>query len=418
MKISIDPVISSRINTAWNQMTSDQQNQIGQAILVANQQAITVTQTGKAPLEPAAPHHLMLAHSALRNDSDAVVNSLEAGAVLDVGPDGVIWGTGKYQQFDPGWAEAFACYLETLLAGKHHFVDAPETIAIPDSVQIGLAGDWGTGDWRTATNPAPSTDVRTHMEILQPDITIHLGDVYYAGTGDQEQHLLVKLWPAGSKGSFALNSNHEMYSGAKPYFEAIANPPFDQQKGCSYFALENNNWVIVGLDSAYFSLESGLYTDGRLFPDGMPNAQNAFLLSKATNAQAAGKRMIVLTHHNGLDESGAQTTTLWNQVMGAYPAGGGPDYWYWGHVHAAVAYQPKGPNVQCRCCGHGGLPWGHASELDTATNPNVLWFENRSAKDPDIRERVLNGFALLYLDGPKIQEVFYDENGGSAWHKP
>ena len=37
---------------------------------------------------------------------------------------------------------------------------------------------------------------------------------------DQEQHLLVKLWPPGSLGSFTLNSNHEMYSGAKPYFNA------------------------------------------------------------------------------------------------------------------------------------------------------------------------------------------------------
>jgi hypothetical protein len=30
-------------------------------------------------------------------------------------------------------------------------------------------------------------------------------------------------------------------------------------------------------------------------------------------------------------------------------------------------------------------------------------------------QRVLNGFAMLYLDGPIIQEVFYDENGGVAW---
>jgi hypothetical protein len=28
---------------------------------------------------------------------------------------------------------------------------------------------------------------------------------------------------------------------------------------------------------------------------------------------------------------------------------------------------------------------------------------------------VLNGFAMLYLDGPNIKEVFYDENGGVAW---
>ena len=31
------------------------------------------------------------------------------------------------------------------------------------------------------------------------------------------------------------------------------------QKQCSHFALENKNWVIVGLDSAYFADEYGMY---------------------------------------------------------------------------------------------------------------------------------------------------------------
>ena len=411
MKISIDPVISSRIKAAWDKLTADQQRQIGPRVLSANQQAVNVAQTGKAPSAPAEPHHLLLAHSALSNDSDGTLASLEAGVVIDVGPDGVIWGTGKYEELDPGWTEAFAVYLESLLplvGGKHPFITAPQVIPVDDDLQIGLAGDWGTGDWRTAANPAPSTDVGKHIDILKPHLTIHLGDVYYAGTSDQEQHLLVNVWPKGSIGSLALNSNHEMYSGAKPYFAAISNPPFAMQQGCSYFALENSNWVIVGLDSAYFSPESGLYMDGSLGPDGGPQVQ--FLQQQA----AKGKKIIVLTHHNGLTEDGSSATNLWNQVMSAFPAGTGPAYWYWGHVHAGVVYEPKSPgNVLCRCNGHGALPWGQASEL--AGNPNVLWYEKRLANDPDIPQRVLNGFAMLYLNETNIQEVFYDENGGVAW---
>ncbi len=411
MKISIDPVVASRIKAAWSQLTSDQQRQIGPSVLKAHQQVVTVAQTGKAPSTQAEPHHLLLAHTALTNDSDGVLANLDAGAVIDVGPDGVIWGTGKYEELDPGWAEAFAVYLENLLpivGGKHPFVTAPQVIQIPDAVQIGMAGDWGTGNWRTAANPAPSTDVGNHMTILQPHLTIHLGDVYYAGTSDQEQHLLVNIWPKGSIGSLALGSNHEMYSGAKPYFAAISNPPFALQQGCSYFALENGNWVIVGLDSAYFSPEVGLYMDGSLGPDGGTQVQ--FLQQQV----AKGKKVVVLTHHNGLTEDGSSATTLWNQVMSAFTAGNGPAYWYWGHAHAGVVYEPKSPgNVLCRCCGHGALPWGQASQL--AANPNVLWYENRFARDPDIPQRVLNGFAMLYLDGPNIREVFYDENGGVAW---
>ena len=415
MKIAIDPVIVSRILAAWGKLTPDQQSKIAPAVLSANQQAIQVSQTRKAPPTPAAPHTLVLAHSALHNDPSSIVDSLEAGIVFDVGADGVMWGTGKYQQFDPGWTEAFAVFLESLVAGRHPFMANPQVVKIPDVVKIALAGDFGTGDWRTAGNPAPSTDVRSHMKFLAPDITIHLGDVYYGGTDDQEQHNFLKIWPPGSKGSFALNSNHEMYSGADPYFQAISQSPFDQQKGCSYFALENANWVIVGLDSAYFASEESLYMDGSLGPadaDVVQFTQIQFLKEQI----AKDKKLILLTHHNGLQEDGSATTKIWDQVMSAFAANSGPAYWYWGHVHAGVVYQnptTQARNVGCRCCGHSALPWGHATELDN--NHNVVWYENRSARDPDISERVLNGFTVLSLDGPQIKEIYYDENGGVAW---
>jgi hypothetical protein len=102
--------------------------------------------------------------------------------------------------------------------------------------------------------------------------------------------------------------------------------------------------------------------------------------------------------------------------MSAFPEGQGPAYWYWGHVHAGVVYGNQDPgrrNVACRCSGHAALPWGLATELDKA--PNVAWYETRTANDPDIPQRVLNGFTVLRLDGGDIEETFYDENGGVAW---
>jgi Calcineurin-like phosphoesterase len=417
-KISIDPVIAGRIKTAWDKLPDARKARLAPAILNANHQAVTVVETGAPPAAAAAPHHLVLAQSVLSNDSDSVVSRLDAAAVITVDGEGVIWGTGKWEQFDPGWTEALAAFLESALLGSvHPFATNPQTISIPDTVQIGLAGDWGTGDWRPAPNLAPSTDVKIHLGLLKLDLTIHLGDVYYAGTGDQEQYLLVNLWPKGAIGSLSLNSNHEMYSGANGYFKAIANPPFEIQKGCSFFALENSHWIIVGLDSAYYSDDDNLYIDGALFPGNKPNEQNAFLLQKGADAQASGRKLILLTHHNGLDDKGSTPNALWQQVMNAYPAGGGPDYWYWGHVHIGAVYKPFGPaNVRCRCCGHGALPWGHASDL--AESPSVEWYENRNANDPEIPERVLNGFAVLRLDGPTIKEIFYDENGGVAWQSP
>ena len=101
------------------------------------------------------------------------------------------------------------------------------------------------------------------------------------------------------------------------------------------------------------------------------------------------------------------------------PSDRGPIYWYWGHVHAGIVYKPQAGNVLCRCCGHGGLPWGlpwgQATEFNPQNNTQVEWCDNRPANDPDIPQRVFNGFAVLMLDGPNIKEVFYDENGGIAW---
>jgi hypothetical protein len=412
MKINIDPVISSRIKKAWAALRPDQRNRIAPLLAKANQQAVSVTQTQQAPpADPTVPHQALLAKSALTDDQDGVVDSL-TDVVITIGAGGEIWGTGKYEQLDPGWAESVAVWLEHLLLGKHAFNSTmPKTIAIPDDVQIAIAGDWGTGDWRTGSNPAPSTDVGRHMAFLEPHLTVHLGDVYYAGTSDQEQHLLVNLWPEGSLGAVTMNSNHEMYSGATPYFQvALGSPKFQLQQQCSFFALENSNWVIVGLDSAYYSSEEGLYLDGSLYPADGPQVQLEFLEAQV----ARGKKVIVLTHHNGLSEDGSTATNLWSQVMSAFADGAGPACWYWGHVHAAAVYKPFGPaNVPTRCCGHGALPWGQASDL--AGSQQVAWYENRSAHDPDIPQRVLNGFAVLHLDGPNLQETFYDENGGVAW---
>ena len=55
---------------------------------------------------------------------------------------------------------------------------------------------------------------------------------------------------------------------------------------------------------------------------------------------ATNKKVILLTHHNGLAEV-ASTTGLWDQVMSAFPEGQGPACWYWGHVHAGVVYRTQ-----------------------------------------------------------------------------
>ena len=112
---------------------------------------------------------------------------------------------------------------------------------------------------------------------------------------------------------------------------------------------------------------------------------------------------------------------LWNQVLQA--TDGGPDYWYWGHVHAGYALAPiavtGGRKMMARCVGHCGVPWlPFAAESRMSANGFTLeWGENRKANDVDEPARALNGFLVLRLSGDRIVEEFRDENGAVRWQR-
>lgn len=418
-----DFLAAERLRIAWAVLPKEKKDAIAPMLDAAHEQLRHFAQTRKAVHRPDVPHQLLLAKTALTSDQEQLVPKLpnptasagpQAAIEIDVSPIGEIYGTGKYQQLDPGWVEAAAIWIEHLIIGKHAFpTGQPTIIPIPDDVTIAIAGDWGTGPFNASPNP--SQKVANFIAGLNADYTIHLGDVYYSGTSTQETNNFVKLWPAGARGSFALNSNHEMYSGGGPYFtQAVSGGKFSLQSPLSYFALENTNWIVVGLDSAYFSNEEQAFLNGSI-GDGSAgqNAQPDFLRQIAAKANAEGKSVILLTHHNSLAEDGSSTTELWNQVMAAFSGGAPPAYWYYGHVHAGVAYVRQANGTRCRCTGHAALPWGFASELKN--NPNVVWFETRNAGDPQDTLRVFNGCTVVKLSGARLSETFFDENGNPAW---
>jgi hypothetical protein len=83
-------------------------------------------------------------------------------------------------------------------------------------------------------------------------------------------------------------------------------------------------------------------------------------------------------------------------------------------VHAAVVYRnqdPAGCNVAAVAVAMAGCSGDRRRNWRTL----LEWYEKRSAGDPDIPQRILNGFAVLRLDGSNITETFYDEKGGGGW---
>src|SRR5262249_29963830 len=143
--------------------------------------------------------------------------------------EGSLIGIGKYEQLDPGWVTTLIYYLALKLGVRTvsslaTFGTTPATVTAQGApVTVARRGDWGTGSWEDGVLQSPAVEVMSQVAKLSPDYTIHLGDVYYAGTAgllgsNEEVANFVDLWAGGSKASFMLNSNHEMYSGAQGYF--------------------------------------------------------------------------------------------------------------------------------------------------------------------------------------------------------
>ncbi len=407
-------LLVSRMKAAWANLPKEAQDSLKPLLDQANQQFANFIVSGTPPSHRF--HNALRMKSYLTNDWDQHGEGLDQmaakAAVIGVGPEGEILGTGKYQQLDPCWElVAGTVWLENLLH-RHPFPPgAPaSTVPIPDQVSISIAGDFGTGNF--GADDSPSTKISKIIASFKPHITIHLGDVYYAGTSEEEATKLISYWPSGSIGSFTLNSNHEMYSGGGPYFnDAVGGPVFNKfQSPFSFFALENSNWIVLGLDSAYNAGVLKLYMDGSLGRD----AQIQFLQAMV----AKKKRMIILTHHHGLAVNGVQSdppSNLFAQVASPLRDSPSPAYWYWGHKHVGAVYKPLDSNngMRCRCVGHGALPWALSSDLKNSTQ--VEWFERCNAGDTNDPVRVFNGFVHLELNGVNLKETFYDEKGRISW---
>lgn len=356
-----------------------------------------------------------------------------------VGGEGKIYGRGKYEQCDIRWASIVVYYLllECGIIKKADFVKQENTAGIPvvsDNVKIAIIGDWGTGSYQNTNGLEPSTLVMCNIAKQNPDFVIHLGDVYYNGTTahdlifpNEEQKNFVDAWILPDNKSFALNSNHDMYPGGHGLFEVTLknSSKFKLQKGATYFALVHKNWVLFGLDSAYYAQDC-LFLKGVLIDQDQRNFIKGIDIHN--------KKVIVMTHHNALDVNGKTRVvydektgaSLWNDVYSALD-GRDPDFWYWGHIHNAIAYSEKADvgSTIARCVGHGAIPFTKAPALyDLSTgrkNPEILYYAGEELPvQPDHGkvQLVKNGYAMLTITPNSLKEVFYDQEGNPVWMPP
>ncbi|MEL6811146.1 MAG: metallophosphoesterase [Bacteroidota bacterium] len=350
-----------------------------------------------------------------------------------VAGDGTIYAISKYCQLDYKWTLvlAYYYYYKAYPEKKHPFVSPAQPLLntpvdlIPPSATIAIIGDWGTGKWEDGHSAkCPAELVIEGVLSLQPDYIIHLGDVYYAGTEDEEKTNFLGMLAESYPGKvYTMNSNHEMYDGANGLMgTTLTDPRFAHQGGSTYFSLEIGDWILVGLDSAYYD-NSDLYMEGSLM-NTQGGQEQLDLLKKAYNTN---KQLLVLTHHNGIEitKHGSKLNqTLWNQVAKTLTPHL-PDAWYWGHVHNAVIYNDdisvyggktakNGNKPRMRCCGHASIPNGNGSYLErlsSGSNPDVEFYSKTDMQNPTTevqKLRVLNGFALIEINGSDFSESFYE----------
>ncbi|MGH8620913.1 MAG: metallophosphoesterase family protein [Burkholderiales bacterium] len=307
-------------------------------------------------------------------------------------------------------------------------------------VTLALAGDWGSG-----TYSAYRVADRITTEF-QADYTIHLGDVYYSGTGREfEDYFMPEdAWPEGTMGTFALNGNHEMYSGGKAYFHALRQKtrPLFNEKGeqvgekpgkltyavegqperlpqdVSYFCLENDHWRVVALDTGYYAKTFPFL---ELFDTQLIKLHSAIRqwLKQVVFADPTDRRpVILLSHHEWFSAYDSEYTRMGKQVA---PYLDRVLLWFWGHEHRFSAYAPfgldaNGAQVRARCIGHGGIPFDIAypkRHRRLVCSDERISSESTNYVDAE-QQLGFCGFALLRFDGPTLSVAYYDERQGSA----
>jgi hypothetical protein len=285
---------------------------------------------------------------------------------------------------------------------------SPGIYPMDDRYLVALAADWGSG---TDSAYRVAQLIADHQP--KPDCTIHMGDVYYSGTAREfrDYFLPADAWPRGTRRTFALNGNHEMYSGGEGYF-GTALPALGQE--ASYFCLENAYWRIVALDTGYYAKTLPLL---ELFDSNLIKLHRdirAWLKDVVFPDPADRRPVVLLSHHNWFSAFDREYRRIGRQLA---PYLDRVILWIWGHEHRFAGYAPfgfGGATVRARCIGHGGMP----IELGKAPRRERRLVFSDERDDPGATAEVGGkgrfgycGFATLRFDARTLTVRYIDDKG-------
>ena len=331
----------------------------------------------------------------------------------------------KFSSCDPLWSEVIVAYEEFVHSGNAIPYIALQpgagVIPVPGALKVALLADWGTGTG-TAQN------VLTQAMAMEPDMIVHLGDVYYSGTPTEQQQYFYQPMQAaiqkagktmgtapGDVRVFTTPGNHDMYSGGAGFYSVI------KQIGqpASYFCLQSDDWQVICLDTGYNDRDPSTVSSNitSLTPD-----QVVWL--NALMANAGSRRTILLSHHQlfsgasdvGQSKVGSKTVNwginplLYSQLQAILDR---VTVWIWGHEHNTVVFKPQPGLPLGRCIGSAAIPEMVIQDPYT-TDTTLQGVAGIPVPTMDLTYTLGNngtefnhGFAMLSLTGASATVTYY-----------
>jgi hypothetical protein len=323
----------------------------------------------------------------------------------------------RFDNYDIRWAKDLMGLVKGRLnIGKFDFLPGPLVgEPIPNKTRIAVLGDWGTNAYGA---PHCADAIRADGDF---GAAVHLGDVYYSGSDSEVHGRFLAEWPfLPGVVNRACNSNHEMFSGGKPYVNLTLHR-FGQSS--SLFWLENDHWILLGLDSAY--------DDGTIGPLQADWVQG--ICDQARRSTPA-KKVVLMSHHQPWRTDSGEEQHLVDPIRPLLEAGSITG-WYWGHEHLAALFEPHETwDMWGACIGHSGFPYVRIAgkhrwkQVGDPVADDGLWHAVPSrhgspegvhldGPNPWIPGHESkfgpNGYAVLELDGPQLQETVYTPSGAA-----
>lgn len=331
----------------------------------------------------------------------------------------ILAGELKDSKCDPLWGECVVTYLvfKFAVGNLPYRPNQNPVIDLGPRTKLAIIGDWGTGD-EVAIN------LLQQVDSLKPDVLIHLGDVYYAGTQNEEQANFLDICRTILGNDILIVSlcgNHDMYSGGNGYYWLVDQ--LNQQ--ASYFCLQNANWQFLAMDTGHNDNNPLTITTNMtsLMRYGTW-AEEDWLLDKINLAgvgNTGARKTVLLSHHqlfspftsvgsvNG--QAYAYNPNLRATFQAVMPQ---IALWFWGHEHTLAVYGPYMNLHRGRCVGASAVPvftnqqsYKNATGLETYGGAALPTWNAKAQLGNNGEGMYNNCFALMTLNGASATVEYY-----------